>query len=637
MKYKSLKGNLAFALFAAVALVAFLALPAQAQTMAYGWSYEGGLGPSNYPPGPISAPPGGYWPSEASAVAGLTSYSEQTVPLFSVTTCSSASPVRYYWTPIEDWGHTYVTGREYQMYQQTYPGCVPTPYPSTSEMYVLFGGALRSSYGTSLVDPVPAKEVSASGINADANGLAAISSTLAGVAADGATEIVVRIAAQSAGTTIQLSMADENAVPAAAGSGNALGYLTTLLPSDPAASTAGGQPITVTTVPVASGGAMAFAVYYVPKDFVRDGNSNDPSLATRNVFVAVSVGGAIQLEQPIDIVRPPVAFIHGIWGANGNGSGIMLALVNSGSGLMPHFLNYAQPVTVTSSNPMYVSGSLTVSGANLGFSYAASTVLPELYNAIADYRTNNTLGQPIAVSQADIVAHSMGGDVTRNLPLVAGFAATSNYELGPIHKLITIGTPHLGSPLATQLLMSSNACIQELLAQKGLYAFVSAQVGSGSSYNGGIEDLQGDVNGTPSSLSTALQSIQPSMATISVKIPTGLIAASMTAAQLNALGGSATAGLIRGLCSPDPLAADLTPANWPILLSSQSDAIVPVNSQLAGSTSNTEFPLAGDVHSPGTEVLGFGPPSELDDPTIPTEVLKLLNTPVDQPVFVPLP
>lgn len=111
----------------------------------------------------------------------------------------------------------------------------------------------------------------------------------------------------------------------------------------------------------------------------------------------------------------------------------------------------------------------------------------------------------------------------------------------------------------------------------------------------------------------------------------------MTKTQLDGLSGSPSAALINGFCSPDPLAADLTATNWPTLVGSESDAIVPVNSQLAGLASNTEFPLAGDVHSPGTEELGFGGPSELDDPVIPTEVLKLLNTPIDQPVFVQLP
>lgn len=164
---------------------------------------------------------------------------------------------------------------------------------------------------------------------------------------------------------------------------------------------------------------------------------------------------------------------------------------------------------------------------------------------------------------------------------------------------------------------------------------MSVQTTTGG-YDGGVGDLEGDVSGTPSSLSQSLQSIQPSTSATSVTIPTGLIAASMTSNQLDALALSPNAALIRLWCDASPLAADLTPSNWPTVVSSESDAIVPVFSQIAG-TSNMEFPLAGDVHSPGTEELGFGSPSELDDPTIPTEVLQFLNTPVDQSAFVPLP
>ena len=489
----------------------------------------------------------------------------------------------------------------------------------------------------SLVDPVPTGEVSATGINADANGLSTASSTVVGVAADGATEIVVRVAAPSAGTSMQLSLADEKGTPAAPGSANALGYLTTLLPSDPAASTINGQPITVTTVPVAGGSAMAFAIYYVPKDFVRDGNSIDPYSVTRDVFVEVSSGGAITNAQAVEIVRPPVAFIHGVWGSGDDGNQILSSLMNEGVGLTTYALGYDGTVSIASSTPSYGSD-LVVSGSNLGFSFAASIVLPELYDAIADYRTNNALGQPIAVAQADIVAHSMGGDIARTLPAMGGFTQSSNYEKGPIHKLITIGTPHLGSPLALDLLDGANSCVAWVLRKHHRYAFSSVTLSSGAAYDGGVDDLQGGLNGAP--LSLALSAIQPDSTAITTSIPTAMIAASMSSAQLTAVDASSNARDIRILCGQlanNPLANALTSSGWPTIVGSESDAIVPVNSQLAG-TLNTEFPLAADVHSPGTEDLGFAGPSELDDTAvIPPEVLTLLNTPIDQSVFVSLP
>jgi triacylglycerol esterase/lipase EstA (alpha/beta hydrolase family) len=51
----------------------------------------------------------------------------------------------------------------------------------------------------------------------------------------------------------------------------------------------------------------------------------------------------------------------------------------------------------------------------------------------------------VAAVQADVVAHSMGGDVARTMPTLATFTGQSTYGLGPVHKLITIGTPHRGN------------------------------------------------------------------------------------------------------------------------------------------------------------------------------------------------
>lgn len=193
----------------------------------------------------------------------------------------------------------------------------------------------------------------------------------------------------------------------------------------------------------------------------------------------------------------------------------------------------------------------------------------------------------------------------------------------------------MGSPLALQLLNGSNNCVKRILADGHRYAFTSVATSSGS-YNGGVGDLSADVFGT--SLSGALTAIQQG----SVMIPTALIAANMSQSQLSAVDTAPAAIFIRSLCGNaainNPLAVLLTSSGWPTVLSSESDAIVPVNSQLAGSTQNTIFPLGAEVHSPGTEKLGFGGPSELDDTSvIAPEVLQLLNTPIDQSAFKPLP
>ena len=82
------------------------------------------------------------------------------------------------------------------------------------------------------------------------------------------------------------------------------------------------------------------------------------------------------------------------------------------------------------------------------------------------YLNNFKAEQSVAAVQFDFVAHSMGGLVTRALPLVHGYLARSNYNLGLVHKLITIDTPHEGSQLAA-LLLGADAICQGLFSEFG--------------------------------------------------------------------------------------------------------------------------------------------------------------------------
>jgi len=97
----------------------------------------------------------------------------------------------------------------------------------------------------------------------------------------------------------------------------------------------------------------------------------------------------------------------------------------------------------------------------------------------------------------------------------------------------------------------------------------------------------------------------------------------------------------------DPLAVALTtPTGWPALFpASGSDVIVPVISQVNGLTASSYSQFEGYVHSPGIvgeHGLGFTGPSVLDADAVSgvapvaRQVIKLLNTPITQPVFNPL-
>ena len=102
----------------------------------------------------------------------------------------------------------------------------------------------------------------------------------------------------------------------------------------------------------------------------------------------------------------------------------------------------------------------------------------------------------------------MGGDVSRTMLLQSNFLTNSTFPTfgaGPINKLITIATPHLGTPVAADLLASNNACVRNVLASDQNYALASITF-SGQTANGAVGDLEG--NGFGSSLSPALTNLK---------------------------------------------------------------------------------------------------------------------------------
>lgn len=487
-----------------------------------------------------------------------------------------------------------------------------------------------------------------------------------GVAADGVTEVVVRIPAQNAGDQFKLTLVnDQNLISQAPDQDGALG--------NPGDTTFSLNQLTVSAILVntQSGGTtpIAFAVYRAPVDFARqnpDGSypsgfcrfinaasgfgipsntpeeliglqpQSDDQAACRTVSISVQnlqTGASSSL--PVVILRPPVVLIHGLWDnwtTWNNFSPLVSGTRTVDSRFYVGRVSYDRLIgpSISASVPDYSSSSIlqfllaTKAKANsLGFVFNAGSVKTFTDSWIENFKEgNNPMGIRAAAVQADIVAHSMGGDIARTMVLQQNFFNDDNYGQGSIHKLITIDTPHLGSPLATALLKSQESCIQHwVLAPLGNFVFSSVILGSPFPINGAIGDL------SPSS-----QSLSNIGAQGSHPIPTALIAA--TYANFGSIQTSIDGNVIFLLCgNSDPLAQDvgLNPAvSWPAIFGEQSDAIVPLSSQLDGFSSGG-FVFSGFLHSKGAQNLGFSGPMVLDpDSTtgIPSTVIKLLNTPV---------
>lgn len=521
-----------------------------------------------------------------------------------------------------------------------------------------------------LVDPVPnlllGSAVRPVNTTTDAQILATQGRIVQGVAADGVTEVVVEIPANNVGDQFTLTVLND-ASQAETSSPEEDGAL-----GSPGDKTFSRTDLTVTAVATSSSGApnpMAFAIYRAPADFARldsgggyksgtcTGTSMaDNQAACRTVTIAIQNQGTGQTGNvPVLILRPPVALIHGLWGDPSDWNNFS-PLFSTVAGTDPRFnvglADYNGPpvAPIVSSTPDYSQfagglgkGVLPSAKANsLGFQYNAPALIEEITDLIELLKQGqNTAHTQIAATQADVVAHSMGGDISRTFPLVNNssfgitvpdqttFLSPNNFGQGSIHKLITIDSPNLGSPLATQLLNGQNGCVAGILASRNMPAFSSVQLAYESatiSIPGAVGDL------VDSPLSQALQNIAAPGQHV---LPTALIAGTINSANLAGLATDATALGLQTTCGTlfrNPIALALP--NWPSIFGNQAnDAIVSLNSQLNGLSADTNSVFDGNLHSPGTETLGFIGPSVLDQGPVPKQVINLLNTPVTNVVF----
>jgi hypothetical protein len=519
-----------------------------------------------------------------------------------------------------------------------------------------------------LVDPVPdLVNGSAVQTSSQLQNLLTKGRAVNGVAADGVTQLVIRIDTSSPGHQFKLTLVDDQGLSGPSIFPNEDGGL-----DFPAGTGFSSGQLTITAGAAdPNGTAHAFAVYRAPTDFARPSGSSfksgtcngstltDDHLACRSVSLQVQdiTTNTALPSLPITILRPPIVLIHGLWsdwdGAWKSFSPLVTGKNSADSRFYVGRVNYKNPITpaITATNPT-LSASRPMSAIqsnDLGFVYNAPGVAQQIGSLLGDFKKgHNPLNIPVAAIQADIVSHSMGGLVGRQLVLLPNFLdsstnPTNNLNQGYIHKIITIDTPHLGSPLAAKLVDNANPHFREFLEYWGHYSLVSVTLANGTSPAGAMADMKGNGVAVDSSLSPALQ-------TLAIQGPRLLPAALIAGNYTNWISLDCTA-----LCTParirkqgpnDPLSQSLTSTGWPTNFGAApnnlNDGLVGVTSQLNGAASSNLL-FAGLAHSPALvgsyKGLGFTAPTVLDPATgtppnpIAQKVVDLLNTPVTQPPF----
>ena len=193
----------------------------------------------------------------------------------------------------------------------------------------------------------------------------------------------------------------------------------------------------------------------------------------------------------------------------------------------------------------------------------------------------------------------------RAMVLTPSYLERNTFRQGIIHKLITVDTPHLGTPVATRLLLATqqedNQCLRRVLGAAGNYSYDTATVAGRGNVSGAVADL-----GVGS----------PALQTIALPGPIGIHTAMIAGSYSNfgSLGGLTVASLCK---NSSPLARALTPSTvsgWPAVFtddgSRENDGLVSVQSQRNNLTAST--PFLNVMHSSSLSLLGFAAPSVLE-------------------------
>jgi pimeloyl-ACP methyl ester carboxylesterase len=164
----------------------------------------------------------------------------------------------------------------------------------------------------------------------------------------------------------------------------------------------------------------------------------DPARAGVQLTVTAKQNANPDSAATLVLMPPPLLLVHGLWSSASTWDNFV------------HWagLNYSQPQFVDAVDYSRHSHlEFSDPGTQLQFKSSIQNLL-----MVSNY-------SGLISRQVDVVAHSMGGLVARYylsvLPPPSGAFLSAN----PVHKLITIGTPHNGTPMAAELIYVKNVPI----------------------------------------------------------------------------------------------------------------------------------------------------------------------------------
>lgn len=184
----------------------------------------------------------------------------------------------------------------------------------------------------------------------------------------------------------------------------------------------GQKSVTINTIDV-DGIHMAFAIYQAPAHFFPKDYEGDTKKSVRNVWLSIETESFPVLEA-IKLSRPALVLVHGLWSSPKMWTSFRQSLAQEIPGLCVVLADYKN------SYDSYLKDN--------------DWVLP----AYVEKAKRELRKRGIVSVQVDVLAHSMGGVLTRLRAGELTYKWLDNFYQGEINKLITLDTPHWGSFVA---------------------------------------------------------------------------------------------------------------------------------------------------------------------------------------------
>jgi pimeloyl-ACP methyl ester carboxylesterase len=282
--------------------------------------------------------------------------------------------------------------------------------------------------------------------------LASCGSPVKGVATDGVSPLLLRTVSGLAGTAcfeiVSTASADQGLVA---------------------------TPLATTSV--VSSLNYGFSQFTPPKFF--DGTGDNRTVDVEFSFTPnIGNGNTSRLRAQLQLVRPPVVLVHGLWSNGAAWSGDYTGSARNNSFRSVEAADYA--ATNASSFSINNQRVKTAAAAAIG--------------------TSRRKGW--AATQVDVVGHSMGGLLTRLYADATDYKRPDNLGQGDVRRLITLDTPHWGSSFANLLVALHNGTAAEATYAE---ATVTGLTG-GNMLQGAVCDLSENSTALAALGSTALRS-----------------------------------------------------------------------------------------------------------------------------------